>query len=144
MKRLFMTLMSSMILIGISFAQSTPTTPKEAEIDTYYYENSTVEISEGVDMKTYTAVKPNTTFKLKDGNAKVTVILKLDKPFQTKKVVVDIYDENDELYDTFEVDAKEDWDFISFNVDFDTEGQYFLDLYTADDIFINSAEVQVE
>lgn len=50
MKKLFTTLMSSLILTGMTFAQSAPSATKEAVLDTYYYENSTIEFAEGVDM----------------------------------------------------------------------------------------------
>lgn len=144
MKKLFTTLMSSLILTGMTFAQSAPSATKEAVIDTYYYENSTIEFAEGVDMVKYEPIKPNTEFKLKDGNVEVSAILRLDKPFKTKGMIIDIYDENDDLYDTFDIEIDESWDFTSFKINFDATGHFFIDVYTSDDIFINSGELDIQ
>jgi hypothetical protein len=144
MKNLLFTLMSSLILTGISFAKSVPSATTEDEIDTYYYENSTIVFAEGVDMVKYAAVNPKESFVLKDATVKVTAVVKLDKPFKTKSIIVDIYDENDDMYDSFDIEIQEDWDFFSFNMDFDQKGHFYIDIYTDNDVFINDAEVDIE
>lgn len=144
MKNLFMTLISSFLLAGIAFAQSAPSAKTEEVIDTYYYENSIIEFGEGVDMEKYKTVNPNSEFILNNGNAKVYVILRQDKPLKTKILIVDIYDENEDPYDTFELDINEEWDFTSFTIDFDQKGHFYLDIYNSDNVFISSAEVDIK
>ena len=144
MKNILLTLISIFLLSGITYAQVAPSTSEEDTIiDTYYYENSTIEFAEGVDMEKFEPINSNTEFTL-NGKVDVTTILRLDKPFKTKGIIVDIYDNNDDLYDSFEIEIDENWDFISFKIDFDLIGHYFIDLYTSDDIFINSAELEIK
>lgn len=144
MKNSFMILLSSLLFIGTTFAQSPTQQNVDDEIDTYYYENSKLEFAEGVDMDKYEAINPSAEFSLIDGTVKVTVVLQMDKPFKTTGFIVDIYDEYDDLYDTFEIDIEESWDFASFIIDFDESGLYFIDIYNSDDIFINTGELEIE
>lgn len=59
-------------------------------------------------------------------------------------MIIDIYDENDDLYDTFDIEIDESWDFTSFKINFDATGHFFIDVYTSDDIFINSGELDIQ
>ncbi|HUH73823.1 MAG TPA: hypothetical protein VLZ75_05390 [Chitinophagales bacterium] len=144
MKNLFLLFVSSFLLSGYAFAQSAAPKNQKEEIDTYYYENSTIEFGEGVDIKNFKPIHPNSEFLLLKDSVKVFVILKLDKPLQTSSIIVDIYDEDEDPYDTFELDIEENWDFTSFSINFDKKGHYYLDIYTADDIFINSEELDIK
>lgn len=158
--------MSTFLLSSIAFAQSpilTPTpkptltppttsrpstprpaTNKEEVIDTDYYKNSFIEIAEGVNIEKHQAVNPKSEFFLKNGKVEVYFILKSDKPFKTKMLSVDVYDEDEDPYDSFELDLPESWNFASFHTDFDKKGHYYLDIYNSDGVFINSAEVDIK
>lgn len=146
MKKILIILLSSFLFAGITHAQQAPTSSVKdtSKIDTYYYEGSTIEFAEGADMTKYEPINPNTEFQLKDGNVEVTTILRLDKPFKTKGLIVDIYDDNDDLYDSFNFDIDEKWDFASFKMNFDVAGHYFIDIYSSDEVFINSAELDIK
>jgi len=120
-------------------------TTTSSTIDTYYYEDSFVEFCSSVDSNGR-SVNPVTSYTLPSGGIVETVVL-LDndfKEFKTTKIWVDIYKDNaEEPYDTFSVDVQESWDYCWFKVKFTAPGTYYVDLYTADDIFINTGTITV-
>ena len=144
MKNLFLTLMSTFLLSGISLAQSVPQANKEGKISADYYKNSTIVFAEGVDMEKQEPINPKDIFNLKDGTVTVTIIVKLDKPFKTNSINVDIFYEYIVLEDSLQINIDEDQNVFSFTRDFQEEGKFNLELYNSDDVFIWSAVVEIE
>ncbi|MBK6731428.1 MAG: hypothetical protein IPG60_10880 [Bacteroidetes bacterium] len=113
-------------------------------IDTYYYENSVIkfgtsETDEGL------PVGENTEFSL-GSNDSITlrIFLTNDKVFATDKFYVDVYDDEDDLVDAFTIKIDPEWDQVRFNQWFTKRGEYIIDIFNADDIFINSGEVTIK
>lgn len=120
-------------------------TTTSGTIDTYYYENSSITFCSSVDANG-DAVNPTTSYVLPSGGTVETIVL-LDnalKPLQTTLVYVDVYkDGATEPYDTFSINVQTEWDYCWFKLNLAAPGSYYVDLYTADDIFINTATLTV-
>lgn len=132
-------------MAGTSFnlkmdGSATSTSTSLDEIDTYYYESSNVVFCQSVDDNgQLSGVK--SVFDRVGGNAEVMIyISNSEKPFKTNKIYLDVYKTgSDELYDSDSFEIEEDWDWIKFKYTFSEPGEYVFDLYTANDIFINSS-----
>jgi hypothetical protein len=115
-------------------------------IDTYYYEDSYILIGTGLD-DTKSITGEGTDFALA-GQTSLTLYMYLTnypKPLETNLIYVDIYRGEDAAeYDSFSITIEKDWDFCYFNTSFTEPGLYYVDMYTADDIFINTAEFIIE
>lgn len=126
----------------IGFAEgATPVTTDKA-IDTYYYENSNIVFCTSVDAEGY-PVGEATSFSMKrTGTVDVSVYLdNKGVPFKTTKMFVDIYKEGvDEVWDSYSIDVQPDWDYVKFVQTFTKAGTYYVDMFTGDDIFINTSD----
>lgn len=125
----------------------TPTSTTDNTIkvkDTYYYEDSEVTFcsSVGTDGN---AVNPSSSLVLTGSSIETTVLVDNNyKAFETSKVFVDVYkDAAADPYDSFTIDIQPDWDYMHFKMTFAAPGTYYVDLYTADDIFINTGTIEV-
>ncbi len=115
-------------------------------VDTYYYEDSFIQFCSSVNTDG-TCNNPATSYVIPTGSSSVESTVLLDnnlKDFKTKTIWVDIYkDGAEDPFDSFSVAVEETWNFCWFKVSFSAPGTYYIDTYTADDIFINTASVVV-
>lgn len=120
-------------------------TVTSGEIDTYYYEGSFIQFCSSVDANG-NAQNPTTSYILPYAGTIETVVL-LDnnmKELKTNLITVDVYkDGATDPYDTFTINVQPEWDYCYFKLNLAAPGSYYVDLYTADDIFINTATLTV-
>ncbi len=111
--------------------------------DTYYYEYSSVLFGTDVDANGE-IVNESSEFKLpSSGPAKIAVLVENDEPFLTEKVYVEIYNEDNELVEDFNLELKPEWNWFKFVIELEKPGSYFVDIYNEIDVFINSGTVEV-
>lgn len=119
---------------------------EDGELDTYYYEDSELyfckSVSEGQ------PVGDTSVFSLK-GAAAVPVTIYLsnaNKPFRTKKLYVDIYLRGGDAapVKSYELAVHAEWDYMSFVHRFDKPGTYDVDIYSEEDLFVNSGAVEIK
>ena len=129
----------------IAFAKdATPATPSTTgnEVDTYYYENSNITFCTSVDAEGY-PVGEATSFSM-NGTNTVDVSVYLDNngvPFKVTKMYVDIYQDGvNEVWDSYSLDVQPDWDYVKFVQTFTKAGTYYVDIFTGDDVFINTSD----
>ena len=143
MKKLFVTLICSFLLSGISLAQSASPDTKEAETNDNYYKNATMVFAADVDMEKKEPINPNNLFIRKDGTVKVTIVLKMDKPFKTDKIKIELYDPFYNYVAGYDTNVDENSKFISFALSFKQSEQLIVGLYTNDNVFITSATLEI-
>ncbi len=120
-------------------------TDSEEEVDTYYYEDSEILFCTSVD-SVGNPSGTSTRFSLgASGTANVVVYLSNNyKAFKTTKMYVDVYSSaTNEKVDDFSIDVEADWDFVKFTQPFTNTGDFYIDIYNADDVFINTATVTI-
>ena len=122
---------------------TTTSTSDDDEIDTKYYENSEIKFCESVTSTGDVEGEATSFHADRNGSREVTIYISNDKAFKTTKMYIDVYDKNDKKVDDFNVDAQEEWDWIKFKETFTALGEYTIDIYNADNIFINSATVTI-
>ena len=128
----------------IQFEDGASTTSSDDEVDTYYYEDSEIIFCESVSTDG-DPVSEATSFKAdRTGAREITIYLSNDKAFKTTKMYVDIYDsKTNEKIEDFSIDVEEDWDWVKFKQSFTKPGEYYVDIYNEDDVFINTATVTI-
>lgn len=113
--------------------------------DTYYYENSTMTFGESVDDKAVVKGEA-TSFKLINGKRDIFVKLEQDADLDVTQIIMDVYggtDYKEKIYSqTFDI-ASKTWNWVKMPVNFTKAGKYVVDLYTQDDVFINSGYVEI-
>lgn len=122
------------------------TTSGTDTLTTFYYENSFVTSGTSVTAEGLLVGEAGTFYL--NGNASVTVTVYVDnnlKPFLSDFVYVDIFKSPDEeMYDSFTITMQPDWDYLHFKYEFKEPGTYFVDIFNAQDIFINTGTVIIE
>lgn len=117
----------------------------DTTITTFYYEDSYVKFCTSVDAVGNLTGEAETFYL--GSNAGITVKAYCSNnllPFKTNLIYVDVYREGEEkMIDSFNISVEKDWDYVHFNVDFSSPGTYYIDLYNADDIFINTGTVEI-
>lgn len=117
-------------------------TDADSSINTFYYEDSEVSfctsISEG------NMIGESESFQLgSGGSVDVVIYITNDyRPFKTDLFYIDVY-LGDEEVDSFNIQVEEDWDYAHVKQTFTKPGTYMIDVYNADDIFINTGEVTI-
>jgi hypothetical protein len=149
-----MKIFSATFLIGLAFLISMPAPSLAANSgsslivadppdDTYYYEYSEIIFADEVSLEGE-PVNPKSTFQLPStGPVKITVALFNDEPLLTKEIVVEIYSDDNELFDSFSIETKEEWNWCKFSIDITAPGRYSIDLYNELDVYINTGYVDV-
>ncbi len=131
----FLLLLTMVSALGAS-SQNEPIT------DTYYYEYSQVLFGTSIDSEGNLQGE-STEFSLKGKPAEIVVMLLQDDPFRTSQAYVEIYNENSQLVESFELTINPAWNWFKFQIKLSTPGLYFLDIYNDVDVFINSGTVQI-
>lgn len=122
-----------------------PTTSGSSTIDTYYYEDSELKFCGSVDAEGNPMGIATEFYMGSNGKASFKAYLDNDfKAIQTSLIYVDVYKEGvTDPVDAFSITVQPDWDYIHFQLDLTSAGLYHVDLYNADDIFINTADVVI-
>jgi len=116
----------------------------DSEVDTYYYEESEILFGESVDANGNLEGESD-EFKL--GNeSKINVIVYItnDNAFKTDKFYITIYDDEDQIVDEFDITVEPDWDWAKFTQSFKEPGDYMLDIYNANDVFVNTGYLTIK
>lgn len=128
------------------FVNETMDNTSDGEIDTYYYEGTSIITCESLDANNE-PVGESTTFSLGSlGSKEIRIYLDSDVPIKTTKLYIDIYtyvDDKETLEDTYSVDVQEDWDWVSVKQVFTKPGEYIIDIYTANDIYVNTGYLTI-
>lgn len=115
------------------------------EYDTYYYENSKLIFGESADDKGVVKGEA-TTFKLINGKRDLIVKVEQDEDLNVTQIIMDVYggtDYKDKIYSqTFDI-ASKTWNWVKMPVNLTKAGKYVIDLYTQDDVFINSGYIEI-
>lgn len=143
MKKLFTLLSISFLIAQTLFAGINTTLQSDPPEDTYYYEFSTIEFGTSISTENK-LINPNTEFELTGDSIKLFVLASMEEAFLTKFIYVDIYDENNEVVDSFEIDLEEDWNWFYFDIIFKSKGVYYIDIYNEADVFINTGSVTIK
>lgn len=129
----------------LGYKEGETTNSASDEPDTYYYENSIVQFCTSVDASG-NPVGVSESFKLNaEGSVTVAVYVENDgNPFKTDKFNVDIFDDKENAVDSYSLDIQPEWDYVKFEQKFNRPGVYYVDIYTANDVFINTGTVTIE
>ncbi|MBK9328672.1 MAG: hypothetical protein IPM95_04990 [Sphingobacteriales bacterium] len=133
-------------LTNIAFMKDEKVKEKSTDAnDTYYYENSTMIFGDSVDAKAVVKGEAG-TFKLINGKRDIVVKLSQDEDLNVTQIIMDVYggtDYKEKIYSkTFDI-ASKTWNWVKMPVNFTKTGKYVIDLYTQDDVFINSGYVEI-
>lgn len=116
------------------------------EVDTYYYENSSVVFAKSIDSDANTNGE-STTFRLENGKCDFYAKLQQDDDLLLTQLIVDVYggDDYKELIDsqTYDIESKT-WNWVKVPINLTKRGKYVVDMYTQDDVYINSGYVEVK
>ena len=113
--------------------------------DTYYYEDSKITFGESISNGVLST--ESTVFKLSGSSKEITAKIEQADDLKLTKAIVSIYTGDDykekvsEL--SYTVDDKT-WNWISVPIKFYKKGKYVVDVYSQDDIFINSGYFEVK
>jgi hypothetical protein len=115
------------------------------EIDTYYYESSTVSLSEDINKTTYELINPieGTTYLGSGREKEVYIVVEHDKAFKTKLFYIDI-NLGDDFLETLKLEVEENWDIAWHQYKFTKKGTYYIDVYNEDDTFVNTATIIIK
>ena len=115
------------------------------EIDTYYYEDSKVEFAYKVS-STGIAENPQEEFLFIRVGNKIQILFDNGKEIKTSSVTFSIYGGKDysEEIETFDVDVDPTWGWFKVEQLFLTKGKYVVDIYSEDDIFMNSGYIEIK
>jgi hypothetical protein len=115
------------------------------ETDTYYYENSFIVFGESIDDNAVVSGEA-TTFKLIGGKRDLYLKLEQDDDLKLTELVMDVYGGEDykelSYTETFNIPSK-DWNWVKLPVKFTKTGKYVVDLYTQDDVYVNSGYIEI-
>lgn len=117
----------------------------DEDIDTYYYENSTIDVATSVS-SAGVASGVSDKFTYKSGGVELQILYTDDKPIKTSSVTISIYggkDYNDEI-ETYDVDVDPTWGWFKVKQTFLKKGLYAIDMYSEDDVFMNSAYIEIK
>ncbi|MCB9034429.1 MAG: hypothetical protein H6553_11365 [Chitinophagales bacterium] len=115
------------------------------EVDTWYYEETEIVFGTGLDKNNNFAVQGQNdefTIPREKGYVDVALILKGDVEFKTDLIYVDIY-LGDDFIETLEVNVEPNWNIVSTNYKFTKRGTYSIEMYNADEVYINDADVEI-
>ncbi|MCO5234327.1 MAG: hypothetical protein LC105_00660 [Chitinophagales bacterium] len=126
------------------FAQSSSNPITEDDIDTYYYEYSSVVAAEEMD-NNLNPIGEQDNFSLPEGGTELNIIISNEEPLMTKKLTLDIYfkefnsDKEEDLIETLTMDIKPEWVVATTKYKFTREGEYIIDVYTESGVYVNTA-----
>lgn len=116
----------------------------EDEIDTYYYTESSVKVGQSIDEK-FVLSGEDTYFTMpRSGSLPLTIVVEHTQPLSTDIIYIDIYDEDENLIKTLELDCDPTWDIISTKYTFEQKGTFYIDAYNAKDVYINTVTIHIE
>jgi hypothetical protein len=130
------------LLLCLSATMSVLSAQDDDMYDTYYYEYSEVLFGTAVDGEGNVEGESR-TFDIGDDGAEFVVVIYNDAPFKTKEFLVEVYDEDNEVVETFTLDVNPDWDWLKFSMNLKEPGKYFIDIYNEVDTYVNSGEVTI-
>lgn len=117
----------------------------DTAITTFYYEDSYIYFCENVTEGTMVGEAED--FPLgPTGSVTVTIYVTCDKPFKTDLFYIDVFEDIGDDFidlDSYNITVEPDWDYAFVKQTFTKKGTYVVDIYTADDIYVNTGEVVI-
>ncbi len=114
-------------------------------INTFYYEDSYVTFCQ--DVTEGKMVGEAESFPLgESGSVTVTIYIGSDKPFKTDLFYIDVFEDIEEDfkdYDSYNITINPDWNFSFVKQTFTKKGTFVIDVFNADDIYVNTGEVVI-
>lgn len=130
---------------NIAFMKSEKSKSNDDEIDTYYYEYSTIVFGESIDENAVVKGEAE-KFKLINGKRDLYLKLEQDDALKLKEISMDVYggeSYKDKIYtETFSIPSK-DWNWVKLPIKFTAPGKYVVDLYSDTDVYINSGYIEI-
>lgn len=116
-----------------------------------YYEDSKVKFGTNIDDNAKITGE-GTEFKLKNGVADIQIMILNGKVFKSEKVKLSVYKkimkngkEETNLVQTIPVTGiAEDWDWIKTNIVFKEKGDYIVDVWNENEVFINTGVLTIK
>jgi len=118
---------------------------KDDAPDTYYYEDSYIDFGESI--KDGVLSGQATEFSLRGSSKEIVAKLSQDEDLLLKSVIVSVYTGDDYKEKVSELTYTVDdltWNWINVPVKFYKKGKYVVDMYSQDDVFINTAYFEVK
>ncbi|HMU98122.1 MAG TPA: hypothetical protein PLC61_00225 [Chitinophagales bacterium] len=121
----------------------------DEEVDTYYYEESTVVIATDVDEDYNPIGEADEFYAKRDGTTPLKIVVSNPERFATELFYIDIYytdpeTEKEVKETTLETEVNPDWIVSSTDYTFKKRGKYYIDVYNGNDVFINSASIEIK
>lgn len=117
----------------------------DTTINTFYYEDSYVTFCESVSEGKMIAEAES--FMLgENGSVTVTIYISCDNPFKTDLFYIDVFEDVGDDFidvDSYNITVEPDWDYAFVKQTFNRKGTFVVDIYTADDIYVNTGEVVI-
>lgn len=114
------------------------------EIDTYYYENSEVSVATSVDDKTFeVSGKKESEYLSNIRGKELYIVVEQDSEFKTDLFYLDI-ELNGEFLETKEIEVESNWNIAWHKYSFTKRGKYYIEVYNANDVYVNSIEFEVK
>ncbi len=118
---------------------------EDTSMSTFYYEDSFVtfceEVTDGKMIGEAESFPLGTT-----GSVTVTIYIANDKVFKTDLFYIDVFEDlGDDFidYDSYNITIQPEWDYAFVKQTFTRKGTYIIDVYNADDIYVNTGEVVI-
>lgn len=137
-----MQLKKLLLLLCLSATMSVVSAQDDDIYDTYYYEYSEVVFGTSVDGEGNVEGESR-TFKLGNAGADFIVVVFNDAPFKTKEFFVEVFNEGNDLVESFTLNVNPEWDWLKFSMNLKDPGLYYIDIYNEVDTYINSGEVTI-
>lgn len=116
-----------------------------------YYEDSKIQF--GTSVGDNAEIKgESSSFYLKNGEVSVAILITNGKVFKTEKIKLSVYKkitkngkEDTKLVQTIPVTGiGEDWDWVYATIDFTEKGEYIVDVWNENELFINTGYVTIK
>ncbi|MBP6661000.1 MAG: hypothetical protein KA174_09965, partial [Chitinophagales bacterium] len=116
-----------------------------------YYEDSKIQF--GTSVGDNAEIKgESSSFYLKNGEVSVATLITNGKVFKTEKIKLSVYKkitkngkEDTKLVQTIPVTGiGEDWDWVYATIDFTEKGEYIVDVWNENELFINTGYVTIK
>lgn len=134
---------------NIAYEKEKSTTSTNSDITSDYYKDSDIKINN----KSILSKSNSAVFYLNNDKIELTLKVTNDKAFKTTEVYVSVYkkkykngkEDGEDFIDKFTFNSIDlTWDWISLPIEFKEKGDYILDVFTKDDVFINTGFLTIK
>ncbi len=121
----------------------------DEEVDTYYYEESNIVVATDVDEDFNPIGEADEFYAKRDGTIPLKIVVSNPERFATDLFYIDIYytdpaTDKENLETTLDTEVNADWVVSSTDYTFKKRGIYTIDVYNANDVFVNSTIIEIK